>query len=84
MKIDGDGYKQLPTERRATVYMIVESCGVSINDVTEIRTTPLTISFTVLLRKDGQAYIEEDDLATDIVCKPLPYSDWISLKKALV
>ena len=84
MKLTIDGYNRLPTEARATVDTIVESCGISITDVAEIRTTPLTISFTMLLRKDGQAYIEGDDVATDTMCRPLLHSDWISLKEALV
>ena len=84
MKLTIDGYKQLPTETRATVDTIVESFGVNINDVVEIRITPLTISFTMLLRRDGKAYIEGDDMATAVVCEPLTHSDLSLLKEALV
>ena len=83
MKLTIEGYKQLPTEARATVDTIVESSGVSIDDVIEIRTTPLTISFTVLLRSPDGPYIVGDDVATDTVCRPLLRSDWMSLKEIL-
>ena len=84
MKITIEDYKRLLVGARATINTIAESAGINIDDCIEVQITPLTISFTMLLHRDGRAYIEGDDVATAVVCEPLSHSDWILLKEALV